>query len=133
MPFSKMNIKSYKSIRDFHENNYQAANSGLMSSQQPFSWVETFTVTSIQWYLCSKNQWLHSLLIGYRWEYFFSPKGGFTLLIISEIEATWSLKVTEAKYKVARIWQAVQSQMKIFYLYHWVPPWTDKSCYHQSS
>ena len=46
-------------------------------------------------------------------EIFFSPKGGFTLLIISEIEATWSLKVTEAKYKVARIWQAVQSQTKI--------------------
>lgn len=36
-------------------------------------------------------------------EIFFSPKDGFTLLIISEIEATWSSKVTEAKYKVARI------------------------------
>lgn len=48
MSFSKMKIKSHKSIYDFHENNYQAANSGLMSNQQPFSRLETFTVTSIQ-------------------------------------------------------------------------------------
>lgn len=121
MPFSKMQIRSYKSICDFHENNDQAANSGLMSNQQPFSGVETFNVTSMQWYLCSKNQWLHSLLIGFPWKYFFSPKGGSTLLTISEIEATWSLRVTEVKYKAARIWQAVQSQMKILLFVPLIP------------